>query len=80
MLALPCPPIPLLPCHTLHLHNRTRVYRVIREYVIAHDAAKIKLTIQALVSDFVYSVSANARNGGLIGLAATSISLGPVRI
>ncbi|KAK3834966.1 MAG: vacuolar protein 14 C-terminal Fig4p binding-domain-containing protein [Linnemannia gamsii] len=52
------------------------VERVIREYVIANDAAKIKLTIQALVSDFVYSVSPNARNGGLIGLAATSISLG----
>lgn len=52
------------------------VERVIREYVIANDTAKIKLTIQALVSDFVYSVSPNARNGGLIGLAATSISLG----
>ncbi|KAF9902278.1 hypothetical protein EC991_005073 [Linnemannia zychae] len=51
------------------------VERVIREYVIANDTAKIKLTIQALVSDFVYSVSPNARNGGLIGLAATSISL-----
>ena len=49
--------------------------RVIREYVIANDTAKIKLTIQALVSDFVYSVSANARNGGLIGLAATPISV-----
>ncbi|KAF9439117.1 hypothetical protein BGZ76_011355 [Entomortierella beljakovae] len=51
------------------------VERVIREYVHAGDTAKIKLTIQALVTDFVYSVSANARNGGLIGLAATSISL-----
>ncbi|KAI7824689.1 vacuolar protein 14 C-terminal Fig4p binding-domain-containing protein [Gamsiella multidivaricata] len=51
------------------------VERVIREYVIANDTAKIKLTIQALVTDFVYSVSPNARNGGLIGLAATSISL-----
>ncbi|KAF9097728.1 hypothetical protein BGX29_007956 [Mortierella sp. GBA35] len=51
------------------------VERVIRDYVLANDTAKIKLTIQALVADFVYSVSANARNGGLIGLAATSISL-----
>ncbi|KAG0056174.1 hypothetical protein BGZ83_006083 [Gryganskiella cystojenkinii] len=51
------------------------VERVIREYVQAGDTAKIKLTIQALVADFVYSVSPNARNGGLIGLAATSISL-----
>jgi vacuole morphology and inheritance protein 14 len=48
--------------------------------VLAKDNAKIKLTIQALVSDFVYSVSPNARNGGLIGLAATSISLGVVSI
>ncbi|KAF9083681.1 PtdIns(3,5)P(2) sythesis regulation factor, partial [Mortierella sp. AD031] len=51
------------------------VERVIRDYVLANDTAKIKLTIQALVADFVYSVSANARNGGIIGLAATSISL-----
>ncbi|KAF9177435.1 hypothetical protein BGZ51_008762, partial [Haplosporangium sp. Z 767] len=51
------------------------VERVIREYVIANDSAKIKLTIKALVADFVHSVSPNARNGGLIGLAATSISL-----
>ncbi|KAG0212250.1 hypothetical protein BGX28_006603 [Mortierella sp. GBA30] len=51
------------------------VERVIREFVHAGDTAKIKLTIQALVTDFVYSVSPNARNGGLIGLAATSISL-----
>ncbi|KAF9426961.1 hypothetical protein BGZ94_005732 [Podila epigama] len=51
------------------------VERVIREYVLAGDRTKIKLTITALVADFVYSVSPNARNGGLIGLAATSISL-----
>ncbi|KAG0324350.1 hypothetical protein BG000_002255 [Podila horticola] len=51
------------------------VERIIREYVIAGEREKIKLTISALVADFVYSVSANARNGGLIGLAATSISL-----
>jgi len=46
--------------------------------VIAGEREKIKLTISALVADFVYSVSANARNGGLIGLAATSISLAGV--
>ncbi|KAI8354946.1 vacuolar protein 14 C-terminal Fig4p binding-domain-containing protein [Mortierella sp. GBAus27b] len=52
------------------------VERIIREYVAENEPAKIKLTIQALVADFVNSVSPNARNGGLIGLAATSISLG----
>ncbi|KAF9362631.1 hypothetical protein BGX34_005773, partial [Mortierella sp. NVP85] len=52
------------------------VERIIREYVAEKESAKIKLTIQALVADFVNSVSPNARNGGLIGLAATSISLG----
>lgn len=46
--------------------------------MIAGEREKIKLTISALVADFVYSVSANARNGGLIGLAATSISLAGV--
>ncbi|KAF9969664.1 hypothetical protein BGZ73_007910, partial [Actinomortierella ambigua] len=53
------------------------VERIVREYVINNETTRIRLIIDVLVQDFVYSVSANARNGGLIGLAATSISLGP---
>ncbi|KAG0226910.1 hypothetical protein BGW41_004018 [Actinomortierella wolfii] len=53
------------------------VERIVREYVINNETTRIRLIIDMLVQDFVYSVSPNARNGGLIGLAATSISLGP---
>ncbi|KAF9168300.1 hypothetical protein DFQ26_009519 [Actinomortierella ambigua] len=53
------------------------VERIVREYVINNETTRIRLIIDVLVQDFVYSVSPNARNGGLIGLAATSISLGP---
>ncbi len=38
-----------------------------------HDHARIKLTIQYLTNDFVYSVHSNVRNGGLIALAAIGI-------
>ncbi|KAI9276923.1 vacuolar protein 14 C-terminal Fig4p binding-domain-containing protein [Phascolomyces articulosus] len=39
--------------------------------------AHITDIIDTLVQDFVYSNNSNARNGGLIGLAATAIALGP---
>ncbi|KAI8139958.1 vacuolar protein 14 C-terminal Fig4p binding-domain-containing protein [Fennellomyces sp. T-0311] len=39
--------------------------------------AHITEIIDTLVQDFVYSNNSNARNGGLIGLAATAIALGP---
>ncbi|KAI9305409.1 vacuolar protein 14 C-terminal Fig4p binding-domain-containing protein [Cunninghamella echinulata] len=38
---------------------------------------RITEIIDALVQDFVYSNNSNARYGGLIGLAATAIALGP---
>ncbi|KAF9586285.1 hypothetical protein BGW38_007416 [Lunasporangiospora selenospora] len=57
------------------LYDKRKNAAIIREYAHTNDTSKIKLTISALVADFVYSVSPNARNGGLIGLAATSISL-----
>lgn len=47
-----------------------------------NEAAPAYITdiIDTLVQDFVYSNNSNARNGGLIGLAATAIALGPVSI
>ncbi|KAI9468660.1 vacuolar protein 14 C-terminal Fig4p binding-domain-containing protein [Zychaea mexicana] len=39
--------------------------------------AHITEIIDTLVQDFVYNNNSNARNGGLIGLAATAIALGP---
>ncbi|RHZ78805.1 hypothetical protein Glove_156g45 [Diversispora epigaea] len=53
------------------------VERLIREYSANKDTEKIRAIIDKLVSDFAYSIHANSRNGGLIGLAAASIALGP---
>lgn len=39
---------------------------------------RITQIVDALVQEFVYSNNPYARYGGLIGLAATSIALGPV--
>ncbi|CAG8509633.1 8456_t:CDS:10 [Diversispora eburnea] len=53
------------------------VERLIREYSASKDTEKIRAIIDKLANDFAYSVNANSRNGGLIGLAAASIALGP---
>lgn len=45
-----------------------------------HDHAKVQKVIDILIQDFAYSIVANARNGGLIGLAAVAIALGPGEI
>ncbi|KAG9284230.1 hypothetical protein G9A89_002040 [Geosiphon pyriformis] len=41
------------------------------------DAERIHGILSTLVQEFAYSVNANARNGGLIALAAAAIALGP---
>jgi vacuole morphology and inheritance protein 14 len=52
---------------------------VIRELVGSKDYEKIQKIIQQLCNDFAYAVhQPHARNGGLIGLAAAAIALGPV--
>lgn len=38
---------------------------------------RIESLISVLTTDFTYSIVPNSRNGGLIGLAATAIALGP---
>ena len=54
--------------------------RVIRDLAAGRDYDKIKKIIQQLCNDFAYAVhQPHARNGGLIGLAAAAIALGPVR-
>src|SRR5450432_2164345 len=54
--------------------------RVIRDLAASKDYDKIKKIIQQLCNDFAYAVhQPHARNGGLIGLAAAAIALGPVR-
>lgn len=58
------------------LCNSSFSYRLVRENESAPE--RITEIIDALVQDFVYSNNSNARYGGLIGLAATAIALGPV--
>ncbi|KAI8391317.1 vacuolar protein 14 C-terminal Fig4p binding-domain-containing protein [Radiomyces spectabilis] len=51
------------------------IERLVRENNKAPE--RITAIINALVQDFVYSNNSNARYGGLIGLAASAIALGP---
>jgi vacuole morphology and inheritance protein 14 len=53
--------------------------RTIRDLVADKDFERIKKIIQQLCNDYAYAVhQPHARNGGLIGLAAAAIALGPV--
>ncbi|CAG8957786.1 hypothetical protein HYFRA_00000123 [Hymenoscyphus fraxineus] len=52
--------------------------RVIRDLATGKEYDRIKKVIQQLCNDFAYAVhQPHARNGGLIGLAAAAIALGP---
>ncbi|KAF3906282.1 hypothetical protein ABW20_dc0102906 [Dactylellina cionopaga] len=52
--------------------------KLIRDHLATNDTEKIKAIIDQLVHDFAYAIhQPHARNGGLIGLAAASIALGP---
>jgi hypothetical protein len=56
-----------------------RLERAIRDLVADKDFERIKKIIQQLCNDYAYAVhQPHARNGGLIGLAAAAIALGPV--
>lgn len=54
--------------------------RSVRECMAANDILKLRRIIDCLVHDFAYSVVNNSRNGGLIGLAAVGVGLGPEEI
>ncbi|KZF21901.1 ARM repeat-containing protein [Xylona heveae TC161] len=52
--------------------------RLVREALVAKDFDKISKIVQQLCHEYAYAVhQPHARNGGLIGLAAASIALGP---
>ncbi|KAJ2904646.1 hypothetical protein MKZ38_007482 [Zalerion maritima] len=52
--------------------------RVIREHVANNDDERVRAIIEQLCSEYAYAVhQPHARNGGLIGLAAAAIALGP---
>ncbi|KAJ1548127.1 hypothetical protein HK096_004313 [Nowakowskiella sp. JEL0078] len=53
------------------------IEKLIRDSQAASDNHKVKSIIITLVNDFTYSTAPNAKNGGLIALAAVAIALGP---
>ncbi|KAI8836478.1 vacuolar protein 14 C-terminal Fig4p binding-domain-containing protein [Chytriomyces cf. hyalinus JEL632] len=52
------------------------IERLVREALVVNNTTKVDRIIQAIVGDFAYSTLPNARNGGLIALAAVAIALG----
>ena len=50
---------------------------MVRDALIANDSARIGSILMVLAHEFAYSIVPNTRNGGLIGLAAAAIALGP---
>src|SRR5262249_31053991 len=57
----------------------TRLERVVRELTAHKEFDRIKSILDQLVNEYAYHVNQpHARNGGLIGLAAAAIALGPV--
>lgn len=57
-----------------------RLEAIIRESIANGDHERIAKIVDQLCHDYAYAVhQPNARNGGLIGLAAASIALGSVR-
>ena len=57
-----------------------RLEKLIRECLATNNHDRIRKVVHQLCHDYAYAVhQPYARNGGLIGLAAASIALGPVR-
>ncbi|TGJ80241.1 hypothetical protein E0Z10_g8518 [Xylaria hypoxylon] len=55
-----------------------RLERSIREHMVAKDYNRVQSITQQLCDEYAYAVhQPHARNGGLIGLAAAAIALGP---
>ncbi|KAJ3376652.1 hypothetical protein HDU80_003860, partial [Chytriomyces hyalinus] len=52
------------------------IERLVREALVVNNTSKVDRIIRAVVGDFAYSTLPNARNGGLIALAAVAIALG----
>ena len=53
------------------------IEKMVKQFVINDDKAKIVAMTGVLRKEFVFSTNANSRKGGLIGLAAAVIALGP---
>jgi vacuole morphology and inheritance protein 14 len=53
---------------------------MVRECLAAGDQSRISAILKLLIEDFANSVVPNARNGGLIALAAVAIALGSAQV
>lgn len=51
-------------------------YRLVREALAASDLSRPRVIISNLINDYVKSLNSNARNGGLIAVAAACIAVG----
>lgn len=59
--------------------RHTRLERIIRDATNEGNSEKVEEILDQLCNDYAYAVhQPHARNGGLIGLAAAAIALGPV--
>ena len=64
-------------CSSVYIYiDMLNIFRTIKESLAQNDTAKIRRIVECLIQDFAYSSQSNARNGGLIGLAAVAIALG----
>ena len=53
---------------------------MVKDLVMMTDYGQIKQVISTLEHEFTLSSNPNSRKGGLVGLAATAIALGRVRV
>jgi vacuole morphology and inheritance protein 14 len=53
------------------------IERWVRETWASRNVTAIRILLAHLVNDYISSAFPNSRNGGLIGLAAIAIALGP---
>lgn len=66
--------------HERLIDERVRLETIVRNAYAEGNHDRIARIVHQLVHDYAYAVhQPHARNGGLIGLAAAAIALGPVR-
>jgi vacuole morphology and inheritance protein 14 len=69
----------IIPSPAIAAYDTHSLERVIRDLAAGKEFDRIKKIILQLCNDYAYAVhQPHARNGGLIGLAAAAIALGPV--
>lgn len=54
-------------------------FRMVRDFKAANNTNQIRKILRVLGSDFATSQNPHTRKGGLLGLGAVAVALGPVR-